>query len=1010
MQDLTLQSVQARGAQLGSSPQQLEQFLEALRHVVTLAYRVLSTPKALEVLAPLPPSARLVGLLGKLGVGMPGTPCKGCGVDERTGRPRHLFPEIAYVQKCRTNDLVYATVEQKLDGDAFVHLCWPRGAGGKLGMDSVRADVQRVLGAQEALRGAGAAPVPAPAAAAPGATPVDPSAPRTFVVLKSAFHDRKSLDVLRTQLGMGRCGSGRLGDARRETAEACRARGINIEHCPEAPPPTVASPEQATGKRAAGGGEATPASGPDGTKRPRVGDAAAADGSSPERAAERRPQEAGDGGLPEIEPVWSTINGKDVTDLDAATATWSTPTFFKRSATEQRKFLERHFGGKVHLAEIPHLSFDGATSLIVLLARALGFPPIDPVTQMRSKNWREEVRPNDVLVAKLRQAIKEARQTLASVVKEEGEGGTSNDPRDPPETPGPTPADPTPAGPSKPVEDEDHASSARDSDVMEPAASELEGSLVKQIESASDPAVQRELHAKLEMLRAARGHGVWPAPPKLKTLRECSKPGGPACANDPHKRAELVATRRYGYRSYGPVRWRGQILHLPFGVVPEGMTGPPDRLAEHFGSELGLNPPPVDLLALRAIEGALLERPHGPPHASALAAWATSPERCVVLPCNLLGGGVDSRFIRKQRAEGKFAAYVAPLPPGCSKEDEARHDYVVDRGAQACISLSGALAAVHLPGLFREGAGIERVAAAVACASTAFRFSVRRSTMYNEARDQTLLDEARAAAEAALRTGRLDVMREKLAGRPGGKKKALLPPPRPAAARPPRRAAAAREAAPAEGKSGESKKKRGPRIATGFQRAQGASVPIPISLNPQFGTDTNANRRLHLANGYFAGVLEYLFPALCAFDVKAGCDMAEIALRLLDRQPYNYGFWSMQWMNSPETIATSHRDKNDAQEAYAALVYFHPDGTRDRRLHRLRFPALGISLDLRHGDVVFIRGHLLEHEVVVDGETDPRYCIVFTLGKNLKVDADSAGEAEEDESSSSDGDSSSSEG
>eukprot|EP00741_Cyanophora_paradoxa_P019195 tig00000215_g18531.t1 len=479
------------------------------------------------------------------------------------------------------------------------------------------------------------------------------------------------------------------------------------------------------------------------------------------------------------------------------------------------------------------------------------------------------------------------------------------------------------------------------------------------------------------------------------------RPGRSVYSTEPFRCAELVATRRYGYRSYGPVRWRGQILHLPFGIVPEGMTGPPGRMAEHFGSKLGLSPPPVDLLALRAIEGALLGRPHGPPHASALAAWATSPERHVALPCNLLGGGVDSRYIRRQRAEGKFAAYVAPLPPGCSTEDEARHDYVLDRGAQTCISLSGVLAAVHLPGLFREGAGIERVAAAVACASTAFNFSVRRSTMYSEARDKKLLDEARAAAEAALRTGRLDVMREKLAGRPGGKRKAPAPPPRLAAARPPRRAAA--------GKADKSKK-RGPRIATGFQRTQGASVPIPISLNPQYGSDTNANRRLHLANGYFAGVLEYLFPALCAFDVKAGCDMAEIALRLLDRQPYNYGFWSMQWMNPPETIATSHRDKNDAQEAYAALVYFHPDGARDRRLHRLRFPTLGISLDVRHGDVVFIRGHLLEHEVVVDGETDPRYCIVFTLGKDLKVDADPAGEARKGVSASSDSDSSNSEG
>eukprot|EP00741_Cyanophora_paradoxa_P016924 tig00020944_g16345.t1 len=467
-------------------------------------------------------------------------------------------------------------------------------------------------------------------------------------------------------------------------------------------------------------------------------------------------------------------------------------------------------------------------------------------------------------------------------------------------------------------------------------------------------------------------------------------PGGPVYSKSPYKRAELVATRRYGYRSFGPVRWRDQVLYLPFGVVPEGMTGPPERMEEHFGSELGLSPPPVDLLALRAIEGAFLGRPHGPPHASALASWAVSPERRVALPCNLLGGGVDSRFIRQQRAEGKFAAYVAPLPPGCSKEDEARHDYVLDRGAQTCISLGGALAAVHLPGLFREGAGIERVAAAVACASTAFTFSIRRSIMYNEARDQKLLDEAREAAEAALRTGRLDVMREILAKRPK---------------RRPRAAATAR---PRRGKKKKKKEhERGPRIVTGVQRGQGATVPIPISLNPQYGADTNANRRLHLLNGHLVGVLEYLFPALCAIDVKAGCDMAEIALKVLERHPYSYGTWTMHWMNPPETISKGHRDRSDAQEAYAALVYFHPEGKRDRPLHRLRFPALGISLDLRHGDVVFIRGHMLEHEVVASEGTDARYCIVFTLGKNLKVDADSGSSS--DSSTSSDSDSSSSE-
>eukprot|EP00741_Cyanophora_paradoxa_P004963 tig00000104_g4813.t1 len=439
---------------------------------------------------------------------------------------------------------------------------------------------------------------------------------------------------------------------------------------------------------------------------------------------------------------------------------------------------------------------------------------------------------------------------------------------------------------------------------------------------------------------------------------------------EPYKRAELVATRRYGYRSFGPVRWRDQVLYLPFGVVPEGMTGPPERMEEHFGSELGLSPPPVDLLALRAIEGAFLGRPHGPPHASALASWAVSPERRVALPCNLLGGGVDSRFIRQQRAEGKFAAYT-------------------------CISLGGALAAVHLPGLFREGAGIERVAAAVACASTAFTFSIRRSIMYNEARTRSCW--TRRARRPRRRCGRA-------ARRDAGDSRQAAE----------EEASAAATARPRRGKKKKKKEhERGPRIVTGVQRARARPsrsrrpALSQISLNPQYGADTNANRRLHLLNGHLVGVLEYLFPALCAIDVKAGCDMAEIALKVLERHPYSYGTWTMHWMNPPETISKGHRDRSDAQEAYAALVYFHPEGKRDRPLHRLRFPALGISLDLRHGDVVFIRGHMLEHEVVASEGTDARYCIVFTLGKNLKVDADSGSSS--DSSTSSDSDSSSSE-
>eukprot|EP00741_Cyanophora_paradoxa_P012240 tig00020603_g11827.t1 len=472
-----------------------------------------------------------------------------------------------------------------------------------------------------------------------------------------------------------------------------------------------------------------------------------------------------------------------------------------------------------------------------------------------------------------------------------------------------------------------------------------------------------------------------PPPPPEPAL--CA-PARPLSTKSPFVRAELRAKHTFGFPSFGPVRWDGQTIFLPGGIVPEGMTGPPAREAELYGSELGLGlaPRPVATWALRAIEGAFLGNPAGPRHAAAVAMLSMAPHRHAALAYSLPGGGgdVDTRYLAEvERPRGKFRPLVEPLPPGCAKGQEARHDFVMGRESdKSCLRFGTEVAAVHLPGLFAEGEAARRLAALVACGAPAFPFAVRGASKPHENAelDEALLEAAAEAGRAALETGALEVMRDKLAEL---EREGWLTRPAP---NPKKRA---RKEGEGEGEGG-ADEVRGERITTGCQRLS-AKVPTPVVLNMQFGPDPNANRRLHLFNWYLGGVLEYLFPALCAVNLFAACQMARVAFALLERQPYNYGFWSLHWTNGPERVTPPHRDANDARESYAALIYFHRDGDRDARLHRLRFPALGISIAVRHGDVVFIRGHCLEHGVLEDDGTEGRYCIVLTLGNNLKVDA-----------------------
>eukprot|EP00741_Cyanophora_paradoxa_P013533 tig00000179_g13066.t1 len=448
-----------------------------------------------------------------------------------------------------------------------------------------------------------------------------------------------------------------------------------------------------------------------------------------------------------------------------------------------------------------------------------------------------------------------------------------------------------------------------------------------------------------------------------------SRPGVPLRTKNPFAKAALLARYTYGLPSFGAHRWAGKTIYLPRGIVPPGMLGPPAREAELYGSELRLRsgkrlePRPVAEWTLRALQGAFLDDPTGP---------------CTPSRCNLPGGGeVDTRFIQEVlRAQGALCHGLKPLPPGLPGREVRKHDAVMGRGTFTRLVLGGELAAAHLPDLFwdAEGAAIKRVAAVVACGSVAMPFASKGKPHDN-------------AELAALETGSLDVMRAKLAEleREGWLAQAEEKP----------------EPKPKKKKTKKKKKGghgcgteeqegvRGDRVTTGCQRLS-ATVPTPVVINKQFGPDTNANRRLHLFNWYLAGLLEYLIAAFSIVNLRAACQMAQISLRLLEQQPYNYGFWAMQWMNGPDKITDPHRDVNDAREGYAALIYFHPDGDRDRRLHRLRFPALGISVELRHGDVVFIKGHYLKHGVVEDDDTEGRYCIVLTLGNNLKVNSEGA--------------------
>eukprot|EP00741_Cyanophora_paradoxa_P008852 tig00001387_g8569.t1 len=486
---------------------------------------------------------------------------------------------------------------------------------------------------------------------------------------------------------------------------------------------------------------------------------------------------------------------------------------------------------------------------------------------------------------------------------------------------------------------------------------------------------------------------------------------GPACplyTKNPFAKAALLARYTYGFPSFGAHRWDGKTIYLPRGIVPPGMLGPPAREAELYGSELQLRsgqrlePRPVAEWALCALQGAFLDNPQGPLHTVVVAKRALSPPQTLVLSCNLPGGGeVDTRFIQEiLRAQGALCHGLEPLPPGLPGREERKHDAVMGRGTFTRLVLGGELAAAHLPDLFwdAEGIAIKRIAAVVACGSVAMPFASKGTPHENaelspppggrdadgvgrsRVQDQVLLDAADEAAKVALETGSLDVMRAKLAEleREGWLAQAEEKP------KPKKKKKGGRGRGTEEQEGG-----RGDRVTTGCQRLS-ATVPTPVVINKQFGRDTNANRRLHLFNWYLAGLLEYLIAAFSIVNLRAACQMAQISLRLLEQQPYNYGFWAMQWMNGPDKITDPHCDENDAREGYAALIYFHPDGDCDQRLHRLLFPAIGISVELRHGDVVFIRGHFLKHGVVEDDDTEGRYCIVLTLGNNLKVNSEGA--------------------
>eukprot|EP00741_Cyanophora_paradoxa_P001975 tig00000540_g1914.t1 len=329
------------------SMEQLREWTGTLRHAANIAYRLLLCPTVLDAMARAAPGVRLVGMLSKLAVEIPSRECTRC---------KCRLPEVAWMQLCecrKHNDREYLYVQTAvgLEGEDVRSVLYPV---------DMRED-----GSNSGLAGHTAAPSPAPrrsAAVTPAPGPLTSPARGTTAKRPAA------------------------GAAAAAAAAATAAPAVVAKRSRSEGGPRPASESRLPGSpaercrcaRLLGGYRQTGALG----------------GPSSTRAG--------------LGALLTSISDAAV-DLELAKEAWAAPNFFTREAQEQHAFLQRHFPRTAELGEIERTTSKGAYALIVLLARRLGFPDINPIRQLRSLDWHPKMRSDAELIRILQQELPTAR-------------------------------------------------------------------------------------------------------------------------------------------------------------------------------------------------------------------------------------------------------------------------------------------------------------------------------------------------------------------------------------------------------------------------------------------------------------------------------------------------------------------------------------------------------------------------------------------------------------------------
>eukprot|EP00741_Cyanophora_paradoxa_P016233 tig00000042_g15672.t1 len=539
-----------QGPNFRPDPQQLNEWFSTLRQAATFAYRVLISPAVRAEMAKHGPRTRLVADINHLAAETPEAVCEGCGVDERTSEPRHVFPETAYIQRCRKSDATVLTAT--VLGNAGP-LCVPRAALGPTGVHLENAPSRQAVRLRRPAATPPAAadreprpivPPPAAALASPSEPPAAASgaaaaAPRTrrsasaaadpknppsppsgeeaeppalahaepsgeIKVGKTAFRERTSLNQLRSKLGLPQVPPRvALAEFQLETARDQNAPKL--------------LPEGETAPPAEGDGSpnSKPPAPDNASKRPKrkAAEIGASSSSSPEEAPAPKPLEDRKES-DETESLWTSIKEEDVVDPAAAKTEWESSSFFQKSRAALIKFLRKHFPTTERLAVLNQLSLEGIRALVVLLARRLGFPEIDAENQVGSKFWTTSERTDDVLADMIKNAIAKAQeQAVASIKKEPGitqpaEPGPGEERKEdgPPATPAASTSPPKAAA-STPKSNAGAGASGEKDEQGPPerpskrVVSEVEEALLRRIEAETNPEKKRKLETLLEQTR-----------------------------------------------------------------------------------------------------------------------------------------------------------------------------------------------------------------------------------------------------------------------------------------------------------------------------------------------------------------------------------------------------------------------------------------------------------------------------------------------------------------------------